>query len=361
MDKNVDFYYEMRDNNEEEQIPQNTPVNGKYYEWQLSVGHQWLKIENDHVIETHYCQPGAKGISINTSHEVVFIDFDTLQANNPGIKVQRLSFLPRGQAEDIGWYFRDDQLWCEYGTQGSNTMSSSVSSRQVEQQFTTNPQGTFRFTVGRTPYLIDFSTMTQRNLITGLQRKLRRRPKLSSNTGAVGLTSDLPAASSLQTGSVGYRWEFMGVREQWTEYQAHICSFDSAAIERQYQLNKQGTLNFKINRYSYTLDFSGMYQVNNNLGTRRSVRRTPIYGVQQNISSGPQAQWQFLDMDGSWKDYSKGICSTSSQEIEFQYKLNQSGTMTFSTRNFSYELSFSAMTQRNLSTGTTRTVRRLNQ
>lgn len=37
-----------------------------------------------------------------------------------------------------------------------------------------------------------------------------------------------------------------------------ICSFDSAAIERQYQLNKQGTLNFKINRYSYTLDFSGI-------------------------------------------------------------------------------------------------------
>lgn len=23
------------------------------------------------------------------------------------------------------------------------------------------------------------------------------------------------------------------------------------------------------------------------------------------FSSGPQAQWQFLDMDGSWKDYSK--------------------------------------------------------
>lgn len=62
-------------------------------------------------------------------HRVVFIDFDTLQANNPGIKVQRLSFLPQGQAEDIGWYFRDDQLWCEYGTQvrkiaGINSLNS---------------------------------------------------------------------------------------------------------------------------------------------------------------------------------------------------------------------------------------------
>uniref|UniRef100_A0A669B0Y7 Si:ch211-244b2.3 n=1 Tax=Oreochromis niloticus TaxID=8128 RepID=A0A669B0Y7_ORENI len=298
-----------------------------YYEWQLSVGHQWLKIENDHVIETHYCHPGAKGISINTSHGVVFIDFDTLQANNPGIKVQRLSFLPRGQTEDIGWYFRDDQLWCEYGTQGSNTLSSSVSSRDVEQQFTTNPQGTFRFTVGHTPYLIDFSTMTQRNLITGLQRRLRRRPKFVE-WGHVNnpLKSVEPILAPI---TAFYMWC------------VQICSFDSAAIERQYQLNKQGTLNFKINRYSYTLDFSGMYQVNNKFGTRRSVRRTPIYGVQHNISSGPQAQWQFLDMDGSWKDYSKGICSTSSQEIEFQYKLNPSGTMTFSTRNFSYELSFS--------------------
>lgn len=39
----------------------------KHYEWQLLSGTQWLRVDNDHVIESHYCQPGAKGITINTS------------------------------------------------------------------------------------------------------------------------------------------------------------------------------------------------------------------------------------------------------------------------------------------------------
>lgn len=353
----------MTDDDEEKFtfLRQVTPVTGKYYEWQLSVGHRWLKIDNDHVIETHYCHAGAKAISINTRHGKVFIDFDMLQANNPGLKVQRLSFLPQGQTEDIGWYFRDDQLWREYGSAGSGMLSSSISSRDVEQQFTQNPQGSFTFTVGHTSYSLNFSTMIQSNHITGLQRKVRRRPKLTPNARALSSTLTPPAPSSSQIGVVAYRWEFMGDREQWTEYQAHVCSFDSAAIERHFQLNQQGKLHFRINRYSYTLDFSSMHQVNNDIGTRRAVRRTPTHGIQLNSSSGTQAQWQFLDVNGAWTDYSKRKCSISSQEIEFQYQLNPSGTMKFSTSSFSYELSFSAMTQRNLSTGTTRAVRRLNQ
>lgn len=41
---------------------------GKHYEWQLSDGQQWLMINNDHIIECNYCQPGAKGITIDTDH-----------------------------------------------------------------------------------------------------------------------------------------------------------------------------------------------------------------------------------------------------------------------------------------------------
>lgn len=47
----------------------------------------------------------------------VFIDFDRLQTNDPGMKVRRLNFFPQGQTEDIGWYFRDGQVWREYGSQ----------------------------------------------------------------------------------------------------------------------------------------------------------------------------------------------------------------------------------------------------
>nr|XP_046234780.1 uncharacterized protein si:ch211-244b2.3 [Scatophagus argus] len=340
-----------------------TAVSGKHYEWQLSDGHQWLRIDNDHVIETHYCQPGAKGITINTSHGPVFIDFDKLQASNGAMGVQRLSLLPQGQKADVGWYFRDDQLWREYGAQSSGTLTSSVSSEDVEQQFALNPQGSFSFTVGSTVYALDFSTMSQTNCTTGMCRNVRRRPKFPPNTGSLPSTTVFPTASSSQATNGCYKWEFMGDEGQWTEYQAHVCSFDSAAIERQYKLNPQGQLNFRIKRYSYTLDFSKMQQVNNNIGTTRTVRRTAVYGSQQNSSWTTLPQWQFQDIDGIWTDYSKGNyhCSVSSQDIELQYQENPSGTIMFTTKNFVYELNFSAMTQRNLSTNTTRSVRRLNQ
>ncbi|XP_042367565.1 uncharacterized protein si:ch211-244b2.3 isoform X1 [Plectropomus leopardus] len=372
-----------------------TPVKRKHYEWQLSNGHQWQPIENDHVIETHYCQPGAKGITLNFNQWKVYIDFDKLETLTAGLKVQRISFLLPGQTEDVGWYFRDDQLWCEYGSQSSSTVSSSISSGDIEHQFHQNPRGTFSFTVGSTAYTLNFSTMTQTNCVTGLQRNVRRRPKFTSNTErstkqcqlvvprlrkknrrdrtfAVlsrrlwnslpsGDSAVFPAASSSQLTDGGYKWEFMGEEEQWTEYKAHICSFDSAAIERQYQLNPQGQLHFRIKRYSYTLDFSRMCQVNDNIGTTRAVRRTADDGSQQISSSGTQPRWQFQDINGRWKDYSKMSSSVSSQDIELQYQQNPSGIVTFTTMHFSYELNFSAMTQRNLSTNTTRSVRRLNQ
>ncbi|XP_049891920.1 uncharacterized protein si:ch211-244b2.3 [Epinephelus moara] len=337
------------------------PVNGKHYEWQVSNGHQWKPIDNDHVIETHYCQPGAKGITINFDEMKVSIDFDKLETLTPGLKVQRVSFLPRGQTEDVGWYFRDDQLWCEYGSQSSSTLSSSISSRDIEHQFSLNPRGTFSFTVGSTTYSLDFSTMTQTNCITGLNRNVRRRPKFTSSAQSLSSTSVFPAASSSQLSDGGYKWEFMGDEGRWTEYKAHICSYDSAAIERQYQLNPQGQINFRTKKFSYTLDFSKMCQVNDSIGTTRAVRRTADDGSQQNSSLGSVPRWQFRDIGRSWTDYSKANSTISSQDIELQYQQNPSGIITFATNEFSYELNLAAMTQRNLSTNTTRPVRRLNQ
>ncbi|XP_036978208.1 uncharacterized protein si:ch211-244b2.3 [Acanthopagrus latus] len=337
-----------------------TQADEKHYEWQLLVAQQWLRIDNDFVIETHYCQPGAKGMTINTIHGQVFIDFDKLQTTNSAMKVQRRSLLRQGQTEDVGWYYRDDQLWLEYGSQSTSVLSASVSSRDVERQFARNPQGSFSFTVGAIGYRLDFSTMSQINCNSGMRREVRRRPKFKSNTtGSLYATSGLLSASSSQLSDGGFRWEFMGDEGVWTEYQAHACSLDSAAIERQYQLDPRGQLSFRAGRFSYTLDFSAMHQVNDSVGTRRAVRRT---ADSQQISSGRDTpRWQFQDTGRIWKDYSKKSygCSMSSQDIELQYQLNPSGTMTFTTMSFKYELNFAAMTQKNLSTTTTRSVRRL--
>lgn len=58
-----------------------------------------------------------KCIKVRVLHRQVFIDFDKLQTNDPALRVQRLSLLPLGRREAVGWYYRDDSLWREYGAQ----------------------------------------------------------------------------------------------------------------------------------------------------------------------------------------------------------------------------------------------------
>ncbi|KAL0963032.1 hypothetical protein UPYG_G00348730 [Umbra pygmaea] len=350
-------------------IHQPPSARGSHYEWQLKDRGRWLRIDNDHVIETHYCQPGAKGINIYTSNiGQVCIDFDQIEAKKSSTAVRRLTFLIPGQSEDIGWYFKDNQAWREYGSLGQDQVSATVSSTDVEQRYNLTPQGAFQFTVGSSSYTLDFTAMTQTNLATRVQRNVRRRPKFNSilsGNGSVSLTSSTISATASALPSAGYFWEFMGEEGVWMEYQAPICSLDSAAIERHYQQNPQGQIQFKAGRHTYTLNFAGMCQTNNRFGTKRTIRRTPC-GTQQmsSVVVGSQWRWQFQDIDGLWKDFKtsgRRVCSVSSQDIEAQYQQNTNGTMTFSTRSFNYQLDFSAMTQRNLSTQVTRCVRRLNQ
>lgn len=234
----------------------------KAFEWQLNFGGQWQKIENDHVLETHYRQPGAKAIAINTTSGKVFINFDTFRTDNPSVGVQRLSFLSAGQAEDYGWFFRGDRRWTEFGSQSPGG-PASVGSGDLEQRFSANPAGRLSFSVGATGYSLDFSTMTQTNLTTGMRRQVRRRP-----------------------------------------------------------------------------------------------RYPPAPGSSWDAPSPPR--WQFQDVDGQWKDYVKGTCSVSSQEIELRYQQDPSGLLDFATKHFNYELDFAAMKQHNLSTNAWKAVRRLN-
>ncbi|XP_051248056.1 uncharacterized protein LOC127358760 [Dicentrarchus labrax] len=157
-----------------------------------------------------------------------------------------------------------------------------------------------------------------------------------------------------------YKWEFMADEGRWTEYQGYNGSFDSKTLERHYHLNPRGKLHFTIRKFSYTLDFARMEQINHKYGTRRAVRRI-VDGTSEYDGSAatPTSQWQFQDKGGIWKEYTRGRCSTSSQDIQSQYQKNPTGSMMFTVKNVRYKLNFADMTQTNLSTRTTRLVRRL--
>ncbi|XP_060758931.1 zinc finger CCCH-type antiviral protein 1 isoform X2 [Neoarius graeffei] len=348
-------------------------ASGNHYEWQLFNGQQWLQIKNDHIIECNYCQPGAKGITIDTHMGSLYIDFDSMTLRGPfaNLAVRRLSNLSHNQREVMGWYYRDNSYWCEYGVQGSSYRTSSISSQDFEQQYNANPTGSFQFTVGRYSYIVNFPVMMQTNLSTLKQRKVRRRPKFNStvyvnnslNTfePSTSTINPFPFATPSLNPSTAVTWQFMGDEGIWRDYQKPNSSLDSMDIEREYQRNPQGQIALTAGHFTYTLYFNGMYQINNTYKTRRAVQR--ICADENSSSTQCQVRWQFKDIDGYWKDFVKGKgsgnCTMSSQDLELHFQQNRTGAVTYSTRTFNYQLDFSAMTQTNLATGTRRPVRRV--
>ncbi|KAI7789324.1 hypothetical protein IRJ41_007733, partial [Triplophysa rosa] len=89
------------------------------YEWQLFDGSKWSSICNDIIIETHYCQPGASGITLHTSIGSLYIDFDAMTVSGicGNVLVRRNTFLSNNQKQEVGWYYKDNQRWCQYGAQ----------------------------------------------------------------------------------------------------------------------------------------------------------------------------------------------------------------------------------------------------
>ncbi|MGH0116516.1 UNVERIFIED_CONTAM: hypothetical protein FKN15_009649 [Acipenser sinensis] len=358
----------------------------KHYQWMLHDGSQWLNLNHDSVIETHFCQPGAQGIALFTpDYGRIFLDFDKMEIQGGQMTPYRQTSLSQDETEEYLWYFFENRHWHEYGSQGSSKTKASVTSRDIEQQYQINQQGSCTFTVGNMAYSLNFSAMTQSNPRTGMQRRVRRRPKYNSviqkTNSLASLLQDLSLSSTMPPAG-GFTWQFRGDEGVWREYKAInangvACSVSSDDIEQSYQQNPQGQLQFTAGHFSYTLDFSGMSQFNSSNRTKRDVRRIPsenqqksssLQGMALSSATPPAGSyvWQFRGEEGVWTEYKTntlngGICSISSEDIEMNYQQNPLGTMNFTAGKFSYILDFSAMTQKNLRTTKTRQVRRLQQ
>ncbi|KAJ8268977.1 hypothetical protein COCON_G00115840 [Conger conger] len=353
------------------------------YLWQLNDGQQWMNINNDHVIEAHYCQPGARGIKIFTAnYGRIFIDFDKMEVQGSQLYVRRQIYLAQDEMEEMGWYYNDNRQWYEYGSQGSSSRTASVSSSDLEQQYSSH-QSDISFTVGKFSYSLDIHAMTQTNMTTGIIRRVRRRPKLNSviklnsPAGASQVPQGQQSASHI---GAGWKWQFQADEGIWTDYSSPRCSVDSDKIERWYQRNPQGQMAFNSRKFAYTLDFTGMLQTNSRTGTQRSVRRVQADGQpahQRFVSPSshqapPQAMalplppsagytWEFMGEEGMWTEYKTPNCTMDSLKIERIYQSNPQGQAKFTAGRYTYTLDFAGMCQTNDAFGTQRAVRRLQQ
>ena len=135
------------------------------------------------------------------------------------------------------WFWADDRR--------SFTAYPPDITTRLNLQYQQNPQGSFRCIINRKMYLIDFSTMTQRNISTGFERKIRFQSSMNQ----------------------GKHWEYANDHGSWSQYQPH----ESQTIESHYQGRSPCQLN--INGNWYLIDYAKMCQINLSTNNSRRIRQ----------------------------------------------------------------------------------------
>ncbi|KAM9328186.1 uncharacterized protein KZ484_019538 isoform 2-T2 [Pholidichthys leucotaenia] len=246
-------------------------TDGRYYQWQLDDGSGWKDIENDHVIEAQYSLPHTKSIKIyNTSYGAVCMDFNRMKVYGKKLRVRRLD---DGSTVWI-WYCTLGRKWTKYESKDAKG-NSAVSSSDIETNFQSDPTGSFTFTMSSDTYTILFNEMRQ----VGPQRKRKvtRRPLYRKAQSGVIPAQPTPELQNLSLNSKPV-WQFEGDNGKWFIFKNRSgtptnCSVNSEDIERNYQQNSNGSMQFTVNGTSYKLDFGAMIQTNLTNRKKRKVRR----------------------------------------------------------------------------------------
>uniref|UniRef100_W5KE35 Si:ch211-244b2.4 n=1 Tax=Astyanax mexicanus TaxID=7994 RepID=W5KE35_ASTMX len=174
-------------------------------------------------------------------------------------------------------------------------------------------------------------------------------------------------------------WHYRG-NHGWYQYgekdsKGNASSISSASLEKEYQKNRQGTVQFTIDSTTYEIRFRDMSQKNLSTGHRRRIRRRPKYesprdgGVNvvtrafkklTSSSSNKAPLWQYGGKSGRWHSFShRGACSVSSEDIEEEYQNDPQGSISFTVNGDPYTIDFKKMTQTNTKTSATRQVQRV--
>ena len=159
--------------------------------------------------------------------------------------------------------------------------------------------------------------------------------------------TSLPSVNihSKQVQSSNHQWLWVNDSGSFSAYPPDIIT----QLNKEYQQNPQGSFTCRINKYTYTIDFPSMTQINIATGHKRSVHI-------ESSSSSPASQtlhWEYANDQGSWSPYQPN----DSQIIEAKYQMN-SPVCTLNILGQVYRVDFTNMCQINVKTNNKRRIRR---
>ncbi|XP_019947776.2 protein mono-ADP-ribosyltransferase PARP12-like [Paralichthys olivaceus] len=249
-------------------------TDGRLYQWQLHDGTGWKDVDNDHVIEAQYCLPHTQSIKIyNTKFGAVNIDFNKMTVCGKKLRVRRLD---DGNTEWV-WFCTLYSKWVKYGDKDPGGNPTTANSSDIEQKFQSNPLSSFTFNIGARTFEIKFREMQQ--VSSDRERKVTRRPLYRQRQAGAGVSQGKSVSQNTAVGTKP-QWQFEGDRGTWHNFKntrsANEPSGTSDDIEKMFQQDPNGTMIFKVNANSYTLDFGALIQTNLKTKFTRNIRRVLV-------------------------------------------------------------------------------------
>ena len=185
------------------------------------------------------------------------------------------------------WYWQDDNglYYTEYDQDASDTISSAWAS---------NNFGKCKVLINGQHYIIDFTKMTQTNVMYGKERSIKHEvpAKLSASSlraSPLFDTSEPDLISEAET----VQWTYQDEAGSYSPYSA----VNSRKLEDMYQ-NRISPCTLKINRWTYNFDFANMKQINSETSTQRSIKRQVSTVVPtKSIDTSADSGLQILDRD----------------------------------------------------------------
>ena len=158
----------------------------------------------------------------------------------------------------------------------------------------------------------------------------------------------------------------------WLENDNQYYPYDAqqqSLLQMAYQNNPQGQATFKRGKYTYTVNFNSLEQVNDSTQIKRKIKINTIVDPESiplpkppmdpgfndfdSDDSGIHFPWYFLNEFNSWVHYQNDVA----KKISDAYLNNPKGSVTMEINSYTYIIDFHTMMQTNQSTGTTRTVK----
>ncbi|CAL4178900.1 unnamed protein product, partial [Meganyctiphanes norvegica] len=160
------------------------------YYWQIEYDGTWanLKSFQSRELEDSFKDPANNECSI-TPFDIMELkaNFKLMKIQNDSsihtYKIRRLStdsaaISNSSKATVYDWYFLDNNnAWAKYGYIDSTGNRMFLTSNDTELNFILYEKSLFKYKIEEFEYELDFSKMIQRNISTGKEREVRRRPQ----------------------------------------------------------------------------------------------------------------------------------------------------------------------------------------